>query len=424
MINMKKEFQFEYGKNKISFSLDQQNILMEVKANLVAHQSTGIDEVKRALAYPIGTPKLSEIVSKGESVCIVTSDITRPCPSYILLPPVIDELMEAGVSADDITVVFALGSHRRHTEEEKRELVGDYIYELVHTVDSDPEDTVFLGNTSRGTPINITSIVAQADRRICLGNIEMHYFAGYSGGSKAIMPGVSDREAIQANHSKMVEETSKAGKISGNNVRLDIEEAADFCGIDFILNVVLDEDKQIVRAVAGDRIKAHRAGCEFLDSMYKIKIPQLADIVIASPGGFPKDINVYQSQKALDNAKYAVKPGGTIILAADCSEGFGEHAFEEWLNDAETSYDLIVRIKNEFRLGGHKAAAIALVLEKCDVCIVSNLKKETAARTFMKPYDNIQKAIDDAMQKTGKDAKIIIMPHAGATLPFLSESKK
>ncbi|MHB1485848.1 MAG: nickel-dependent lactate racemase family protein, partial [Saccharofermentanales bacterium] len=289
------------------------------------------------------------------------------------------------------------------------------------TIDSDPEDTVFLGNTSRGTPINITSSVAQSDRRICLGNIEMHYFAGYSGGSKAIMPGVSDRVAIQANHSKMVEETSVAGEISNNNVRLDIEEAADFCGIDFILNVVLDEDKVIVKAVAGDRIKAHRAGCEFLDSMYKIAIPQLADIVIATPGGYPKDINIYQSQKALDNAKYAVKPGGIIILAADCSEGFGERVFEEWLTDAESSFELISRIKTEFRLGGHKAAAIAMVLEKCDVYFVSNLKEEIAAKTFMKPYDNIQKAVDDALKVKGKDAKIIIMPHAGATLPFLSQ---
>ncbi len=311
-----KEFQIGYGKENSSFKLPAENFFMEIKANEIAIDLTGEEEVERALQNPIGTPRLSEIISKGESVCIITSDITRPCPSAILLPPVIQELQEAGVSADDITVVFALGSHRRHTEEEKRLLVGDEIYEMVHTLDSDPDDTVFLGYTSRGTPVNITSIVAQADRRICLGNIEMHYFAGYSGGGKAIMPGVSDRAAIQANHSKMIESTSVAGEIATNNVRLDIEEAADICGIDFILNVVLDEQKQIVKAVAGDHRAAHRVGCEFLDSLYKIPIPEAADIVIASPGGFPKDINVYQAQKSLDNAQHAVKPGGVIILAA------------------------------------------------------------------------------------------------------------
>jgi nickel-dependent lactate racemase len=416
-----KEFQIGYGKEDISFELPVENFMMEVKANEISVELTGLEEVERALQNPIGTPRLSEIVSKGDSVCIVTSDITRPCPSQILLPPVIGELLEAGISPDDITVVFALGSHRRHTEEEKRFLVGDEIYEMVHTVDSDPEDTVFLGYTSRGTPVNITSIVAQADRRICLGNIEMHYFAGYSGGGKAIMPGVSDREAIQANHSKMVEETSKAGEITKNNVRLDIEEAADICGIDFILNVVLDEEKTIVKAVAGDHKAAHRVGCEFLDSLYKIALPGLADIVIATPGGFPKDINVYQAQKSLDNAKHAVKQGGVIILVADCSEGFGEHVFEEWLTAAVTSDSLIERIRSEFRLGGHKAAAIAMVLNKCEIYFVSNLLPEEASQTFMKPYPDIHLALIDAMKKTGKKAKIIVMPHAGSTLPYVKQ---
>lgn len=415
----KKEFQLDYGKETLSFTLDPHNFMMEMKANEVEPELTGQDEVVRALKNPIGTPVLSEIVSKGESVCIITSDITRPCPSPVLLPPLIAELEEAGVSPDDITIVFALGSHRRHTEQEMRQLVGDEIYELVHTVDSDPEDTVFLGNTSRGTPVNITSVVAQADRRICLGNIELHYFAGYSGGGKAIMPGVSDREAIQANHSKMIEKTSIAGKIEGNNVRLDIEEAADLCGVDFILNVVLDETKTIVKAVAGDHRAAHRVGCDFLDSMYKIKIPKPADIVIATPGGFPKDINIYQAQKALDNSQHAVKEGGVIILVADCSEGFGEHVFEEWLTEAESSTELTKRIQTEFRLGGHKAAAIAMVLEKCDVYFVSCLPEEVAATTFMKPYSNLQNAIDDAIAKMGKNAQIIIMPHAGSTLPVL-----
>lgn len=414
-----KEFQFDYGKETVSFTLPVSNILMEVRANEITPRLTGMDEVRRALANPIGTMKLSEIVSKGESICIITSDITRPCPSEILLPPVIEELQEAGISPEDITVVFGLGSHRRHTEEEKRMLVGDFIYEMVHTVDSDPEDTVFLGNTSRGTPVNITSIVAQADRRICLGNIEMHYFAGYSGGGKAIMPGVSDRAAIQANHSMMIEETSKAGNISSNNVRIDIEEAADICGIDYILNVVLDEEKTIVKAVAGDHRAAHRIGCEFLDSLYKIEIPELADIVIATPGGFPKDINIYQAQKALDNAQHAVKNGGIIILVADCSEGFGERVFEEWLTDAACSASLIERIKTDFRLGGHKAAAIAMVLNKCEVYFVSDLHPDIARKTFMQPYDNVQSALDHALRKIGDKAKIIVMPHSGSTLPYI-----
>jgi lactate racemase len=415
-------FTIDYGKGSASFELDHANLLMNMKANQVEVQSTGIEEVVRALNNPIGTGRIADIVQKGESVCIVTSDITRPCPSDILLPPVLRELMDAGIHPSDITVVFALGSHRRHTGDEMRRLVGKDVFDLVNTVDSDPDDVVLMGCTSRGTPVNITSRVAQADRRICLGNIEMHYFAGYSGGAKAIMPGVSNREAIQANHRMMTENTSIAGKIEGNNIRSDIEEAGDICGIDFILNVVLDEKKNIVYAVAGDHRAAHRAGCDFLDSMYKISIPSLADIVIASPGGYPKDINLYQAQKALDNAQHAVRPGGIIILSADCSEGFGEDVFEDWLCEADSTEGLIRRIQEDFRLGGHKAAAIAMVVSSCSaVYFVSSLDPETAAKSLMKPYSDLQTALDDAMLKMGKDAKVLLMSHAGSTLPSLRE---
>jgi nickel-dependent lactate racemase len=415
----KRTIRIGYGKEEISAELNIENLICELKANDIAVESTGLSEVMRALGNPIGTPKLRDIVSKGETVCIVTSDITRPCPSYIMLPPVIDELLTAGILLDDITIVFGLGSHRPHTEEEKRKLVGDKVYGRVKTIDSDPNDTVSFGITSRGTPVNITKSVANADRRVCLGNIEMHYFAGYSGGGKAIMPGVSDRFAIQANHSRMIEKTSIAGQVDNNGVRLDIEEAADMCGIDFILNVVLDEDKKICKAVAGDHRLAHREGCSFLDSMYKITIPELADIVIASPGGFPKDINIYQAQKALDNAQHAVKKGGIIILAAECAEGFGEEVFERWLNDAEQSTDLIRRVEKQFELGGHKAAAIAMVIEKCEVYFVSALKEDVAALTFMKPFANLQAALDKALEVKGKDSKIIVMSHAGSTLPVI-----
>ncbi|HAL74962.1 MAG TPA: nickel-dependent lactate racemase [Clostridiales bacterium] len=412
-----KQFRIGYGAGQRTFSLDDQNLLMEMKAWEPDQTLDEVDEIRRALQEPIGKPPLSEILIPGENVCIITSDITRPCPSSKILPPLIEELEAAGIHQDDITVVFALGSHRRHTEDEKRRLVGDEVYSKVHTVDSDPEDTVYLGVTSFGTPVNITSIVAQADHRICVGNIEYHYFAGYSGGGKALMPGVSDREAIQANHSRMILPAARAGAIEDNPLRLDIEEAADIVGCDFILNVVLDEEKRIVKAVAGDHRAAHRAGCAYLDQMYKIEIPALADLVIATPGGLPKDINLYQTQKALDNARNAVRPGGIIVLAGQCAEGFGERVFEEWLTAAEKPADLLTRIRQEFRLGGHKAVAIAMVLANAEVYFVSDMPPDKAAKTFMKPYNDLELAISDALQKLGESAKVIIMPHAGSTLP-------
>ena len=414
-----KRFTIGYGAGTRSFSLDEKNLLLEMKAWEPDEQINETEEVKRALREPIGKPRLAEILTPGENVCIITSDITRPCPSARILPPLIDELEDAGIRPENITVVFALGSHRRHTEDEKRFLVGDEVYNKVHTIDSDPEDTICLGTTSFGTPVNITAIVAQADRRICVGNIEYHYFAGYSGGGKAIMPGTSDRAAIQANHSRMIMPAARAGAIDDNPLRLDIEEAADLCGCDYILNVVLNEDKKIVKAVAGDHRAAHRAGCAFLDKLYKIEIPSLADLVIATPGGLPKDINLYQTQKALDNARHAVRPGGIIILAGQCAEGFGERVFEEWLISAEKPADLLERVRTEFRLGGHKAVAIAMVLATAEVYFVSDMPAEKAAMTFMKPFQDLEQAVSAAIQRLGESAKVIIMPHAGSTLPRL-----
>ena len=272
-----------------------------------------------------------EIVRPGERIAIVTSDITRPVPTYRILPALLDELYAAGVRPETVTLVFALGSHRPHTPGERRKLAGERAFLEIRCVDSDPADCVRLGVTDAGTPVDVTRVVAEADRRICLGNIEYHYFAGYSGGAKAIMPGVSTRAAIQANHSIMVRPESCAGNLDTNPLRRDLEQAASICGVDFIVKVVLDEHKQIVKAVAGDLILAHREGCRFLDGMYLKEIDGRADIVLVSQGGAPKDLNLYQTQKALDNARHAVKKGGTIILIGSCREGLGERVFEEWM---------------------------------------------------------------------------------------------
>lgn len=395
-----------------------QGILMP---NEVMVTLTGEAEVRRALQEPIGAPQLRELVHPNEKIVIITSDITRPMPTWKVMPALLDELYAAGVKKENITLVFALGSHRRHTEEEQRHLAGDRAWNEITCVDGDTADCVHISMTSRGTPVDIVRIVAEADRRICLGNIEYHYFAGYSGGAKAIMPGVSTRAAIQANHSRMVEEDAHAGKLEGNPVREDIEEAAAMVGVDFIVNVVLDAQKEIIRAVAGDVTAAHRAGCAFLDTLYRKEIPHRADIVLVSQGGAPKDLNLYQTQKALDNAKHAVKPGGVVVLIGSCKEGLGEKTFEEWLTTAPTPHSLVERIRKEFRLGGHKAAAIAMVLEKADIYLVSDMEDALVEQLFMKPFHSVQTAYDAAVEKCGADATVLVMPYGGSTLPQIAE---
>ena len=411
---------FGFGASAQDAEVPEKNLIGVLRANEVPAGLTGEAEVLRALHEPIGSPRLKDIVRPGETVAVVTSDITRPMPTWKVMPALLDELCAGGVRAEDITVVFALGSHRPHTDEEKRTLVGERAFREVRCVDSDSAQYVHMGATKAGTPVDIARPVAEADRRICLGNIEYHYFAGYSGGYKAIMPGVSTRNAIQANHSMMVRPEVCAGALETNPLRMDIEEAGAICGVDFILNVVLDEHKEIIKAVAGDAVTAHRAGCAFLDRLYLKELPQGADIILVSQGGAPKDINLYQTQKALDNARHAVNPGGVIILIGSCREGLGERVFQEWMTTSPSPEAMIERIGRDFQLGGHKAAAIAMTLKKADVYLVSEMKPEFVRSIFLTPQPSVQTALEAAFAKLGPDATVLAMPYGGSTLPRIT----
>ncbi len=413
------KLEFGFGKGIQTVELPEDNLMGVLTANTVEYDLTGEDEVERALEEPIGAPKLEEVVKPGEKIAIVTSDITRPCPTWQIMPALLRHLYAAGVKREDITLVFALGSHRHHTPEEMQHLAGDLAYNEITCVDSNPDDCINLGVTKSGTPVDITRVVAEADRRICLANIEYHYFAGYSGGAKSIMPGVSNRAAIQSNHSMMVRPEAHAGRLAGNPIREDIEEAAAICGIDYIVNVVLDEHKQIIKAVAGDVTAAHREGCAFLDTLYRKELEKKADIVLVSQGGAPKDLNLYQTQKALDNAKHAVRDGGVIVLIGSCKEGLGEKTFQQWIEEATCPKDLIDRVQADFKLGGHKAAAIAMVLENADVYLVSEMPEELTKKCFLTPFSSAQQALDAAFAKLGQDASVLAMPYGGSTLPQL-----
>lgn len=416
---MKLEFGFGTGTQTVEVRDD---CLMGVlHANEVVSDLTDEAAVRAALDAPIGAPDIAQVIRPGEKIAIVTSDITRPCPTWKIMPPLLDRLYAAGADKNDITLVFALGSHRRHTPEEQRHLAGERAWNELRCVDSDPTDCVHLGTTDAGTPVDIFRPVAEADRVICLGNIEYHYFAGYSGGAKAIMPGVSTRDAIQCNHRMMIRPEAHAGKLDGNPIREDIEQAGRILGIDYIVNVVLDEHKNIVRAVAGDPVRAHRAGCAFLDTLYCKPIDRRADIVLVSQGGAPKDLNLYQTQKALDNAKHAVRDGGIIILIGSCREGLGEGVFERWIAEAQKPSDLTERVQRNFELGGHKAAAIVMVLEHARIYLVSEMPDELVRSCFLTPFASVQAAFDAARAELGEDAVVLAMPYGGSTLPTVRQ---
>jgi nickel-dependent lactate racemase len=272
--------------------------------------------------------------------------------------------------------------------------------------------------------VEIFRRAVEAEFLICLGNIDLHHFAGYSGGAKAILPGVSSVRSITANHVMWFQcDTSgaEAGRLEGNPVRKDIEEAGQMVGLDFILNAIVDASGRILDVVAGDPIAAHRQGCACVDARNKIPVSDSADIVVVSPGAYPKDISLFQAQKALDFAVCAVKEGGIVILVAECREGIGDPMFEAWLRQAECPAGLLRRIREEFVLGGDKAAAVASVLSKTPIYLVSALPQETVRECWRMPglhhFRSVDAALGAALARQGQDARITIMPDGNSTLP-------
>jgi len=403
------EFKLPYGKKQINLEIPDKNLIPVLyKQKDASNLNDETDIISYALKNPISSPPLADLASKKKNVCILVSDITRPCPSYKFLPFIIEQLKRAG--AGRIKIVFGLGIHRPHTEEEKLKLAGKTAAESCELIDSDQSRCRFAGNTSFGTPIEVFEDVLDSDFLIATGNIEYHYFAGYSGGTKALMLGVCSRKSVSANHSMMLEDKAAAGRFFDNPVRQDIEEAGRLVPIDFIFNVILDDEKKIIGAVSGKNNKAYLEGIKLYDSIYEIGIREHADIVITSPGGYPKNINLYQAQKALDNVKDIVKQGGKIILAAECPEEFGEDVFEQWMADVRDYEKLYGKIRKQFVLGGHKAVAISKLMTKADIYAYDDDSKGKACKAGFENINDIQAFINSEIAKD-KNIKIAVVPN-------------
>ncbi len=407
-----------YGKEQIEIKLSDRNILQIVEPPPVSTAFDSREVLNKALANPVYTKNLPEIIyeKKAANAVIVVNDITRPTPYQLILPPILRELEDAGIPAENIILLVALGIHRPHTAEENRIIFGDAIcskYRIEnHNCD---ENLVSLGHLSNGMELVINQTVADADLLITTGLVNLHYFAGYSGGRKSILPGVAGRGLIESNHKMMSDERACLGNYSSNPVSDIMLEAARKVGVDYIVNVVTAGKDEILFAAAGDVYEAWLLCVKYCEKHNVVSIKQPADIVIAGCGGYPKDINMYQSQKALDSASLAVKEGGSIILLAECSEGLGEETFEEWIRQANTPEDIVERFYNNFELGGHKAYAICRTLRKADVILVSSLSQSMVVDMFLQYAESLEEALRIAYMKHGDNPSIIIMPEASKT---------
>ena len=402
-----------YGDTQVALRPPADKAVDVYTANDLPATDDGVAEVRRAMTQPIGARRLVELARGKERVAIVIDDMTRPAPSDQMLPPIVDELRQAGIGADRITVVVATGLHRSVTAEEGRRLIGSLPLKVVCHDAKDPQGLVSIGTTTQGTTFHINRTVFEADLRILTGDVELHQFAGYGGGAKSVMPGVADAKSIEHTHAQMEAPGTGPGKVKGNPVRAEIEEAADMLGVDYIVNVVLNSRHEIVRAFAGNVHEAFLAGVELVDRMYKITVPRRYDLVLASAGGYPKDIDLYQAQKVIASAVRIAAEGGKVVAFAECREGYGGELAYEWAQAAATPQDIVDRHRAKFVMGGHKAYQLARDVLRADVHLHSAMPADVVETFFLKPVDDLRR-----VETMLADAQsIAVLPHAPLILP-------
>jgi len=417
-----------YGKTEICARIPTRNYL----GNIEPKEKEGVKdpkaEITRALNEPIGTKRLAEMVNPGSKVVIVVNDQTRSTPSHLILPPVIEDLNKAGIPDSDITIVFGCGTHRAPKPEEQKVILGEETLGRIKTVSHDckAKDLVYLSRTKTHlNKVYVNKVFAEADFRILTNSIELHYYAGYGGGRKSVLPAVSGEETIQHNHAMILNPKAKTGVLEGNPVHEDMVEAARLAKADFIVNAVTNSRNEIVKAFAGDLVQAFSEGVKLVDEMYKVQIERRADIVVASSGGHPHDIDLYQAHKGLENALEATKRGGAIIWVAECPDGHGNEIFYDWMTKFKDPKEMETEIKRHFKLGGHKAYYLVKALQRVQVILVSTLPDYHAVGTFrLRTARALNDALRDAFDIVGKDARVWVMPHGNITLPIIQTSEQ
>jgi len=414
---------FPYGKTEVCARIPTKNFLGVIEPKEKPGVPDPIEEVKRALNQPIGSPKLNEIVKPEAKVAIVVDDATRSAPSRLILPPLLEELEKANVKDESITIIFGCGTHRAVTQKEAKELLGEEIVERFKVVSHDcrAQDNVYVGTTRKhGTKVYVNRFFAEADIKVLTGDVGLHYYAGFGGGRKSVLPGVAGLETIQHNHAMLLHPEARTGNLEGNPIHEDMTEAARMAKVNFILNVVQNKKGEIVKAFAGDLEQAFYEGVKLVEEMYKIPIERKADIVLVSPGGFPADITLFQAYKAVDNALEAVKRGGVIVLAAECPEGHGNEVFYEWMMKFKSLKEVEKRIKRNFVLGGHKAYYLMKALQKVKIILVSSMPDYYAQNVFrLDTARAINDAVEEAFRIAGSRAKVWAMPLGNHTLPVV-----
>jgi nickel-dependent lactate racemase len=416
-----KEYQFKYGKTEVRFRLDPQMVVGALTIKDYPPLQNPEAAIHQAIRNPIQSKPLREVVKPGETVAFLVNDPTRIANSHVFMPILLNELNAVGVPDKDMFIMFAVGAHRLLPEEEMVEMVGAEVAKRVKMYNSDardPSQFKFVGRTSRGNNVYFHKRVMEANHVICTGSIVYHFFSGFGGGRKALLPGVAQFETICRNHALMLEPGAGMGKLKGNPVYEDQVEGTEMKRPSFLLNVVLNEKKEFLKAYAGDYLQAHLEACKFVESIYGTPINGLADLVIATCGGYPKDINVYQLQKTMDNAWLAVRQGGVVIILGECVEGVGDAQYLEWMKKYKTPERIEAEVRANFIVGGHKAYAVTRLMKKAQFILLSSLDSGLARTLLFTPVKDMDEALHLAFAKVGPKPRVLLMPQGSLTVPI------
>ncbi len=417
---MKITAQIPYGNGHMSLSLAQEEVAGIFRSAIEQeHPScSGMEQIERALAQPIASPGLVELAHGRKSAVIIASDHTRPVPSKIIIPPMLRELRR-GNPEIQITILIATGFHRGSTNAELRRKFGDAIVDQEHIVVHDCQNQTalaFAGTLPSGGELWLNKLAMETDLLIAEGFIEPHFFAGFSGGRKSVLPGIAGRTTVLSNHCAAFidSEFSRTGNLEGNPLHQDMLWAAQRAGLAFIVNVILNGEKEIVRAFAGDAFAAHEAGCREMSRLSVINVPK-SEIVITGNGGYPLDQNLYQAVKGMTAAESAVAPGGVIIIVAACQDGHGGEGFHRTLADAKSPAEVLQKLRRipaaETIPDQWESQILARILSKNPVIVVSDQCDHALIRAMhMQAAGTLEKALQLARELTGPCAKIAIIP--------------
>jgi len=427
------QYTVPYGKSELAFRLPAGFGEATVVEHATLAPLTDVhSSIRSAMEDPAGSVRLKEMAHKGDTICIVVTDATRPCPDHLLVPPLLEELHEAGVAREDVTILVGVGMHRPSTEEEKRQKLGADVLREYDVQDSDPLDPdklLDLGFTSNGVPAVVNRLACEADLLIATGVVEPHLYAGYSGGRKTVAIGAGGERTIEVTHgpSMLDQPGTRLGRIEGNPFHQAVTEIADKAGLRFILNVVLDDGGSVVSLAAGEPDLAFRQLVHSAKSYYEVGIHRQFDVVIGGVG-HPKDVNLYQASRVPTYLFFAPTPvarqGGTMIIPAPGQEGvgqgLGEKRFHEIMKSAASPTEILEAARKDgYPAGGQRAFVLAKVLEACEVVVVGCEHPALVEELMMIPAQDMAEALQYVERKHGRQTDVLLVAHALHTLPVV-----